>query len=162
MKELKNRFSSSQSVDNFAKNLALPNRKYALSGLRASSLALFSSCCVEKSGIDTHLFLFADKQRAIYFYNDLELFFAQRDCKQEDKDVIFYPASYTHQNDAAKIENANVVLRNMALQKLMTQKARVIVSYPQALAEKVISSSVLHSKTIKIECGKELDLDCFI
>ena len=162
MKELKNRFSSSQSVDNFAKNLALPNRKYALSGLRASSLALFSACCVEKSGIDTHLFLFADKQRAIYFYNDLELFFAQRDCKQEDKDVIFYPASYTHQNDAAKIENANVVLRNMALQKLMTQKARVIVSYPQALAEKVISSSVLHSKTIKIECGKELDLDCFI
>ena len=162
MKELKNRFSSSQSVNNFAKNLALPNRKYALSGLRASSLALFSSCCVEKSGIDTHLFLFADKQRAIYFYNDLELFFAQRDCKQEDKDVIFYPASYTHQNDAAKIENANVVLRNMALQKLMTQKARVIVSYPQALAEKVISSSVLHSKTIKIECGKELDLDCFI
>lgn len=162
MKELKNRFSSSQSVNNFAKNLALPNRKYALSGLRASSLALFSSCCVEKSGIDTHLFLFADKQRAIYFYNDLELFFAQRDCKQEDKDVIFYPASYTHQNDAAKIENANVVLRNMALQKLMTQMARVIVSYPQALAEKVISSSVLHSKTIKIECGKELDLDCFI
>ncbi|MEE1203623.1 MAG: transcription-repair coupling factor, partial [Bacteroidales bacterium] len=162
MKELKNRFSSSQSVNNFAKNLALPNRKYALSGLRASSLALFSACCVEKSGIDTHLFLFADKQRAIYFYNDLELFFAQRDCKQEDKDVIFYPASYTHQNDAAKIENANVVLRNMALQKLMTQKARVIVSYPQALAEKVISSSVLHSKTIKIECGKELDLDCFI
>lgn len=162
MKELKNRFSSWQSVNNFAKNLALPNRKYALSGLRASSLALFSSCCVEKSGIDTHLFLFADKQRAIYFYNDLELFFAQRDCKQEDKDVIFYPASYTHQNDAAKIENANVVLRNMALQKLMTQKARVIVSYPQALAEKVISSSVLHSKTIKIECGKELDLDCFI
>ncbi|MBO5838163.1 MAG: transcription-repair coupling factor [Bacteroidales bacterium] len=162
MKELKNRFSSSQSVNNFAKNLALPNRKYALSGLRASSLALFSSCCVEKSGIDTHLFLFADKQRAIYFYNDLELFFAQRDCKQEDKDVIFYPASYTHQNDAAKIENANVVLRNMALQKLMTQKARVIISYPQALAEKVISSSVLHSKTIKIECGKELDLDCFI
>ena len=162
MKELKNRFSSSQSVNNFAKNLALPNRKYALSGLRASSLALFSACCVKKSGIDTHLFLFADKQRAIYFYNDLELFFAQRDCKQEDKDVIFYPASYTHQNDAAKIENANVVLRNMALQKLMTQKARVIVSYPQALAEKVISSSVLHSKTIKIECGKELDLDCFI
>lgn len=162
MKELKNRFSSSQSVNNFAKNLALPNRKYALSGLRASSLALFSSCCVEKSGIDTHLFLFADKQRAIYFYNDLELFFAQRDYKQEDKDVIFYPASYTHQNDAAKIENANVVLRNMALHKLMTQKARVIVSYPQALAEKVISSSVLHSKTIKIECGKELDLDCFI
>lgn len=162
MKELKNRFSSSQSVDKFAKNLALPNRKYALSGLRASSLALFSSCCVEKSDFDTHLFLFADKQRAIYFYNDLELFFAQRDCKQEDKDVIFYPASYTHQNDAAKIENANVVLRNMALQKLMTQKARVIVSYPQALAEKVISSSVLHSKTIKIECGKELDLDCFI
>lgn len=162
MKELKNRFSSSQSVDNFAKNLALPNRKYALSGLRASSLALFSSCCVEKSGIDTHLFLFADKQRAIYFYNDLELFFAQRDCKQEDKDVIFYPASYTHQNDAAKIENANVVLRNMALQKLLSKKARIIVSYPQALAEKVISSSVLHSKTIKIECGKELDLDCFI
>lgn len=162
MKELKNRFSSSQSVNNFAKNLTLPNRKYALSGLRASSLALFSACCVEKSGIDTHLFLFADKQRAIYFYNDLELFFTQRDCKQEDKDVIFYPASYTHQNDAAKIENANVVLRNMALQKLMTQKARVIVSYPQALAEKVISSSVLHSKTIKIECGKELDLDCFI
>ena len=162
MKELKNRFSSSQSVDSFVKNLALPNRKYALSGLRASSLALFSSCCVEKSDFDTHLFLFADKQRAIYFYNDLELFFAQRDCKQEDKDVIFYPASYTHQNDAAKIENANVVLRNMALQKLMSKKARIIVSYPQALAEKVISSSVLHSKTIKIECGEELDLDCFI
>ncbi len=162
MKYLMERFSNSQQAASFAKKLSLPRGKFALCGLRASALSLFTSACVQKSTNNTHLFLFADKQRAVYFYNDLELIYGQNDLPQEDKSIVFYPASYTHQGDASSVENANVVLRNMALQKLMSGKAEIVVSYPQALCEKVMSSQKLCSKTIQINKGDELNLDDFI
>ena len=162
MKYLMERFSNSQQAASFAKKLSLPRGKFALCGLRASALSLFTSACVQKSTNNTHLFLFADKQRAVYFYNDLELIYGQNDLPQEEKSIVFYPASYTHQGDASSVENANVVLRNMALQKLMSGKAEIVVSYPQALCEKVMSSQKLCSKTIQINKGDELNLDDFI
>lgn len=162
MKELQKRYLTSHESDSFAKDLSLPGKKLALSGLRASSLSLFAASCIEKQENLTHLFLFADKQRAVYFYNDLETLFGQTELPQEDKDIIFHPASYTHQKDVAKVENANVVLRNMTLQKLISNKARIIVSYPQAISEKVISSVKLHSNTIRIKKNDEVDLDDFI
>ncbi len=162
MKELIERFANSEKVNSFAKELLLPNRNLALCGLKASSLSLFASGCINKTKDRVHLFLFADKQRAVYFYNDLELFFDQTDTPQEDKDIVFYPASYTHQDDISTIQNANVVLRNMALQKLASHKARVIVSYPQAVSEKVVASRTLHSKMISVRKGDMLDIDDFI
>lgn len=162
MKHLMERFSDSQQLTSFAKKLSLPRGRFALCGLRASALSLFTSACVKKSTNSTHLFLFADKQRAVYFYNDLELIYGQNDLPQEEKSIVFYPASYTHQSDAASVENANVVLRNMALQKLMSGRAEIVVSYPQALCEKVMSSQKLGSKIIQIKKGDELNLDDFI
>ena len=149
------RFSDSQQLTSFAKKLSLPRGRFALCGLRASALSLFTSACVKKSTNSTHLFLFADKQRAVYFYNDLELIYGQNDLPQEEKSIVFYPASYTHQSDAASVENANVVLRNMALQKSMSGRAEIVVSYPQALCEKVMSSQKLGSKIIQIKKGDE-------
>ncbi len=162
MKELIERFANSENVNSFAKELLLPNRNLALCGLKASSLSLFATGCINKTKDRVHLFLFADKQRAVYFYNDLELFFDTTDTPQEDKDIVFYPASYTHQDDVSSIQNANVVLRNMALQKLISHKARVIVSYPQAVSEKVVASRTLHSKMISVRTGDTLDIDEFI
>lgn len=162
MKELIERFANSEKVNSFAKELLLPNRNLALCGLKASSLSLFATGCINKTKDRVHLFLFADKQRAVYFYNDLELFFDTTDTPQEDKDIVFYPASYTHQDDVSSIQNANVVLRNMALQKLISHKARVIVSYPQAVSEKVVASRTLHSKMISVRTGDTLDIDEFI
>lgn len=162
MKELIERFANSENVNSFAKELLLPNRNLALCGLKASSLCLFATGCINKTKDRVHLFLFADKQRAVYFYNDLELFFDTTDTPQEDKEIVFYPASYTHQDDVSSIQNANVVLRNMALQKLISHKARVIVSYPQAVSEKVVASRTLHSKMISVQTGDTLDIDEFI
>lgn len=162
MKELIERFANSEKVNSFAKELLLPNRNLALCGLKASSLGLFATGCINKTKDRVHLFLFADKQRAVYFYNDLELFFDTTDTHQEDKEIVFYPASYTHQDDVSSIQNANVVLRNMALQKLISHKARVIVSYPQAVSEKVVASRTLHSKMISVRIGDTLDIDEFI
>ena len=50
----------------------------------------------------------------------------------------------------------------MALQKLISHKARVIVSYPQAVSEKVVASRTLHSKMISVRTGDTLDIDEFI
>lgn len=162
MKHLTERFSRQQQVASFAEKLSLSRGKFALCGLRASALSLFTSACIKKTTNSLHLFLFADKQRAIYFYNDLELIYEQSELPQEEKSIVFYPASYTHRSDVSSVENANVVLRNMALQKLLSGKAEVVVSYPQALCEKVMSSQRLCSKTIQISKGDMLNLDNLI
>ncbi len=162
MEQLLKRFSTSKAVQDLAHSLSSRRGRYALCGLRASAWSLFAAAAAKRLSDRLHVFLFADKQRAIYFYNDLELLLSQLDVPQEDKRLLFYPASYTHQTDSAKVENANVVMRNMVLQKLLSKDAQILVTYPQAFAEKVVSAKKFSSKMLRVSVGQERNLDDFV
>lgn len=162
MEQFLKRFSTSKAVQDLARSLSSRRGRYALCGLRASAWSLFAAAAAKRLSDRLHVFLFADKQRAIYFYNDLELLLSQLDVPQEDKRLLFYPASYTHQTDSAKVENANVVMRNMVLQKLLSKDAQILVTYPQAFAEKVVSAKKFSSKMLRVSVGQERNLDDFV
>jgi transcription-repair coupling factor (superfamily II helicase) len=121
-------------------------------GLSFSARAICASQLAEKVK-GNHLFVLADKEEAAYFYNDLQSLYP------EDKRVVFYPASYRTPYQFEETDNANVVSRAEVLDKINNGSTSWIVTYPQALFEKVPTQKKLTKNTLRVEKGKSYSLD---
>lgn len=92
-----------------------------------------------------------DQEEAGYFYHDLIQLTGSND-------IYFFPSAYRRAIEYGHIDPANEILRTEVLSVLQDPEAPfVIVSYPDALAEKVISREDLKQNTLKISVGEKLD-----
>ena len=100
-----------------------------------------------------YLLIFSDKEEAAYYLNDLEQLLG-------DKNVLFYPGSYRRPYQIEETDNANVLLRSEVLNRINSRKKpAVIVTYPTALFEKVVTKKELEKNTLKITVGEKLSLE---
>ncbi|MGB5237220.1 MAG: transcription-repair coupling factor, partial [Flavobacteriaceae bacterium] len=131
----------------------VPNAKnIQVKGLSGSSWSLVTASLF-KSLDRPFLVIFNDKEEAAYFLNDLENLLG-------DKNVLFYPGSYRRPYQIEETDNANVLLRAEVLNRINSrQKPALIVTYPDALFEKVVSRKELDKKTLRIRLGDALSLD---
>ena len=83
------------------------------------------------------LLVLDDAEQAAYFLNDFEQLLSS-------SEVLYFPASYRQPYALETTDNANILLRAEVLKKLSTsKKPRVVVTYPQAIFEKLISHRTL-------------------
>ncbi len=124
----------------------------SLKGLVGSSLSFVLSDVFQ--GSDKPLLLiFDDKEEAAYYLNDLERLIGE-------KDVLFYPGSYRRPYQIEETDNANVLLRAEVLNRISSRKKpAIIVTYPDALFEKVVTRKELDKNTLKIKLEDTLSLD---
>ncbi|MEM9679171.1 MAG: transcription-repair coupling factor, partial [Bacteroidota bacterium] len=121
-------------------------------GLVGSSLSFTISEAFNSSD-RRFLVVFNDKEEAAYYLNDLEQLI-------NDKDVLFYPGSYRRPYQIEETNNANVLLRAEVLNRINSRKKpALIVTYPDALFEKVVTKRELEKNTLKISVGNELSID---
>ncbi|MAU71631.1 MAG: transcription-repair coupling factor [Pseudozobellia sp.] len=123
-----------------------------LNGLTGSSLSLVVS---EAFAIAKRPFLliFNDKEEAAYYLNDLEHLMGEQD-------VLFYPGSYRRPYQIEETDNANVLLRAEVLNRINSRKKpAIVVTYPDALFEKVVTRKELQKNTLKIKIDDSLSLD---
>jgi len=125
-----------------------------LSGAKGSLPALIATGVWNKHH-SPHIFLLNDNEEAAYFYNDLQQFIAK-------EDVLFFPASFRNPYEPEEIQNANVLTRTEILSDLAAHKNKFIVSYPEAIAEKVVSEKVFHQHSLQIKKGETLSVDFVI
>ena len=118
--------------------------------LVGSSLSFVLFDIFKRTG-QTLLFVEDDKERAAYLLNDLELLLGQ-------EQVLFFPSSYRRPYQTEETDNANVLLRAEVLSQLQ-QGARVVVSYSEALFEKVLTRQQLDKNTLTLKRGEHLSLD---
>jgi transcription-repair coupling factor (superfamily II helicase) len=94
-----------------------------------------------------------EKEEAAYYLNDLEQLIGQND-------VLFYPSSYRRPYQIEETDNANVLLRSEVLNRINSRKKpSFIVSYPEALFEKVVTKKELDKNTLKISVGDNISID---
>lgn len=99
------------------------------------------------------LLIFNDKEEAAYYLNDLEQLIGA-------KEVLFYPGSYRRPYQIEETDNANVLLRAEVLNRINSRrKPSVIVTYPDALFEKVVTKKELEKNTLKISVNDQLSID---
>lgn len=98
------------------------------------------------------LFILHDNEEASYFHNDLQNLLTQ-------SEVLFFPSSYKKAYQYEEVENANVLLRSEVLNKINESgKGMIIVTFPDALSEKVINKRSLVENTFTIKTGEKLDI----
>jgi transcription-repair coupling factor (superfamily II helicase) len=132
--------------------IASSERNIGLNGLYGSAFS-FAFATLFKAIHKPFLLLFNDKEEAAYYLNDLEELL-------EDNDVLFYPGSYRRPYQLEETDNANVLLRAEVLNRINSQKKpAIIVSYPDALFEKVVTRKELDKNTLKIKVEDTLSLD---
>ncbi len=97
------------------------------------------------------LFVASDREEAAYLQNDL--------VNLLGKEVLYYPTSYKRPYHYEEIENANVLMRAEILNKLNVAipDNLLIVTYPEALFEKVINKRSLLSNTFSVKVAERLD-----
>ncbi len=123
-----------------------------LKGLVGSSLSFVLAAAFKNSDAP-FLLIFNDKEEAAYYLNDLELIIGE-------KDVLFYPGSYRRPYQIEETDNANVLLRAEVLNRINSRKKpAIIVTYPDALFEKVVTRKELDKNTLKIQLEDTLSLD---
>ncbi len=106
------------------------------------------------------LCVLADKESAAYFYNDLENLLGQQKLEPAEKSVLFFPTSYRKPYDIEEADNANVLSRSEVLSRLGgVHKPLIIVTYPEALCERIISMQELKKVTLQLRTGENLSLD---
>ncbi|GFZ89263.1 transcription-repair-coupling factor [Aquaticitalea lipolytica] len=126
--------------------------KLHLKGLVGSSLSFIISETFKQSEVP-FLLVFNDKEEAAFYLNDLELLL-------NDKDVLFYPGSYRRPYQIEETDNANVLLRAEVLNRINSRKKpAIIVTYPDALFEKVVTRKELERNTLKISLNDNLSID---
>jgi transcription-repair coupling factor (superfamily II helicase) len=139
-------------LQNLKNSIAQSQTKTHLKGLVGSSFSITISEAF-KTADKPFLLVFDDKEEAAYYLNDLEQLI-------NTKDVLFYPGSYRRPYQIEETNNANVLLRAEVLNRINSRKKPcIIVTYPDALFEKVVTKKELEKNTLKISVGNELSID---
>lgn len=145
-------YAQTLQTQNLQDAIAINQSKTHLKGLIGSSLSFVISESF-KTAESPFLMVFNDKEEAAFYLNDLELLI-------NDKDVLFYPGSYRRPYQIEETDNANVLLRAEVLNRINSRKKpAIIVTYPDALFEKVVTRKELERNTLKIAVNDNLSID---
>ena len=147
-----NRYKNSARIEQILSELQHEKNHFQITNLVGSSLSFVISETFKKAE-KPYLLIFNDKEEAAYYLNDFEQLLG-------DKNVLFYPGSYRRPYQIEEVDNANILLRSEVLNRINSQKKpAVIVTYPDALFEKVVTKRELEKNTLKLKIGENLSLD---
>jgi transcription-repair coupling factor (superfamily II helicase) len=162
MKRFSQKYSQSERIQQVVESITNYKSRTCIKGLSGSSSSLISALVSERTKEFTHIFLFEDKQKAAYFYNDLERYFDDAERDYSEKQILFYPSSFFHETDTNKLQNANIQQRTAILERLTKSDVKIIVTYPQAFCEKTVDKKSFNKRIISIKKGEELNIDNLI
>lgn len=132
-----------------ASSLLQSQNTLSIRGLHGSSRAMFAAAMFRKLP-QTYLFVLNDLETAGYFYHDLTQILST-------DEVVFFPSAYKRTSRDGRIDAANEILRTQTLGALQTENIkRLIVSYPDALAEKTVSHKTLTGNTLTLSVDEKV------
>ena len=145
-------YENSSKVNQIVESLQQPEQKIRLNGLVGSSLSFVVQSLFKKTE-KPFLLILNDKEEAAYYLNDLEQMIGE-------EDVLFYPGSYRRPYQIEDTDNANILLRAEVLNRINSRKKpAIIVTYPEALFEKVVTRKELDKNTLKVAVGDKISID---
>jgi transcription-repair coupling factor (superfamily II helicase) len=99
------------------------------------------------------IFVLPEREEAAYFLSDLENLL--------EKEILFFPSSFRKSFEFTLVDSSNVLQRAEVLNELKhsAEYGKIIVTYPEALAEKVIDRNALEKNTLEIAVGNKLSID---
>lgn len=145
-------YSQSPKVRKLQDSIAQSQEDTYVSGLVGSAIPMVIAETFKHADAP-FLLILNDKEEAAYHLNDLENILG-------DEHVMFYPGSYRRPYQIEETDNANILLRSEVLNRINSRKKpALIVTYPEALFEKVVTRKELERNTLKIAVNDDLSID---
>jgi transcription-repair coupling factor (superfamily II helicase) len=145
-------YSEVVKTNNLANLLSDKNHQLQLSKLVGSSLSFYLSEEFKNTN-KPFLLIFSSKEEAAYYLNDFEALL-------NPQQVLFYPGSYRRPYQIEETDNANILLRSEVLNRIQGDvNPYLLVTYPDALFEKVLTKKQLKNNTVKLSVGDLVSLD---
>lgn len=147
-------FGQSEQIHTLVAALTEKKPKIHLKGLIGSADALMAVACHQHTAAD-ELFILPNHEEAAYFLSDLESLL--------DRQVLFFPSSYRKAFDFTQTDSTHVLQRAETLSELnksgdVKRRRKLVVTYPEAIAEKVINRADLANNTLEITQSSNLDI----
>ncbi|KWW29196.1 MAG: transcription-repair coupling factor (superfamily II helicase) [bacterium P3] len=144
--------------------LAADGARLRVSGLSGSLAAALAAAVFSADSRSVHLLVAPDKDEAYYLANDLETLLDDTALAPDSKRVHIFPATRrrpysVHDDDETSVDSSVELRRTEVIRQLATGRPLLVVTYPDALAEKVVSSRTLTRHTLQFARGGRLDLD---
>ncbi|MDQ6755705.1 MAG: transcription-repair coupling factor, partial [Bacteroidota bacterium] len=133
-------------------------QKIHLAGLQGSASQFIINAVFDHAAASkiNHLVILRDAEEAAYFHNTLENI-------SNALNIFYFPSSFKTKKNYRLLNSSHVMLRTECLTKFSTAaiKARVgaIITYPEALFEKVVLSKTLSENIISFKQGETIDVD---
>ena len=155
-KELKAIFAAHPGVDVLMQLREEGGKKNIhIEGLVGSAAAMILCGLRERAPHQTVFVVMNDADEAGFFYHDL-----MQMC--DDKGVLFFPSSFRRALKYGHEDDANRILRTEVMSRLTSrhkQEGLIVVTHPDALAEKVASQNDLQEKTLNVAVGDTISRD---
>ena len=124
-------------------------RRISLDGLEGSSVAFALLHLLQLPGAS---FVVAnDSDEAGYLFHDIEQI-------EKGEHVVFFPSGYKRDIKYGQIDAPAGIMRTDVLNRLKRKEPLLVVTYPEALAEKVVPEKVLEKNTLHITRSEPVDV----
>lgn len=151
-------YQNDNRVKQIAAGISLPDPKMRLMlrNLKGSSLNFIATAVWQQAAVN-HVFVLNDREEAAYFHNDLENL-------THALDICYFPDSFKKSGDYRSLNSSHIMLRTEALAHLSAKdkdsiRKKVLVTYPEALFEKVVNATSLSTNMIHIKTSELLKVD---
>jgi transcription-repair coupling factor (superfamily II helicase) len=154
--QFKSKYKESSLVNRITKGLEQEDiRTIRLEGLVGSAVSVVANA-VYANHNGNYLFVLSDKEEAAYFYNDLE----SLSVDEKGTTLLFYPSSYRRPYQIEEIDNANVIQRAEVLNVIRKKRKNIlVVTYPEAMVENVVTRKQLEKNTLELEVGVNYSIE---
>ncbi|WP_215225326.1 transcription-repair coupling factor [Echinicola shivajiensis] len=154
----KKAFLSLYKEDSYIRTVAssifsVQGENFQLKGL-TGSMDMVLLAAMAGIGDNYHLIVARDKEEAAYLADDLKMLV-------DGIKPLLFPSSYKRPYQYDEVENANVLLRAEILNKILSKESEqeIVVTYPEALYEKVINKKSLKDNTFSAKVGEKVDTE---
>ncbi len=169
-------YRQSKIVAQLRETLRAGKDRIHLNGMVGSMPAAVAAALAQLQPDKGQLFIAGNKEEAYYLLNDLETLLDEAEADMEQKRVLLFPSSYRKgrrpagpmgqgqpvEDDGGDLfatDNANIMQRSEVVKQLNSGRCLLVVTYPEALSEKVVSSKTLTRNTLRLAKGARMEMD---
>ena len=144
-----------QQIGNTLENTATPARLQLIGLTGAQESFVLAGSYLNSP--TSHLVIAMDKEEAAYMQNDLQNLLPS-------KTIHYFPDSFKRPSYFEQLNANNILQRAETINKMSqsTATGEIVVTYPEALFEKVVTPQYLDAKRIDIKVGEKMDVDFMI
>lgn len=153
---LHERFRKTPAIQNLAEQLQTSTKGFHLQGLAGAELCFVLTALLQENRRWNHMVIAQDKEDAAYIQNTLASI-------NPDTIPYFFPDSFKNPLQFDAVYQTNVLSRTEVINQLAgALNGQIMVTYPEALFEKVVNPAVLKDSKIEMRKGDQLHLDQLI